>query len=124
MLATQVREGYFDFEIHLHHDNDTETSLRQKLVGFKKTLFHRHGLLRKDPSMAEIIHGFIHGNWALDNSRRDGRLCGVNNELIVLKETGCYADFTFPSAPSDTQTAKINSLYYATDDPEKPKSHN
>jgi hypothetical protein len=48
----------------------------------------------------------------------------VNNELQVLKETGCYADFTMPSAPSDTQTAKINSIYYATDDPERPKSHN
>jgi hypothetical protein len=47
----------------------------------------------------------------------------VNNELIVLKETGCYADFTLPSAPSDTQTRKVNSIYYATDDPQKPKSH-
>jgi hypothetical protein len=28
-----------------------------------------------------------------------------------------------PSAPSDTQTRKINSIYYATDDPLRPKSH-
>ncbi len=37
---------------------------------------------------------------------------------------GCYADFTLPSAPSETQTRKINSIYYATDDPKRPKSHN
>ncbi len=41
---------------------------------------------------------------SLDNSRADGRWCGINNELILLRELGCYADFTLPSAPSDTQT--------------------
>ena len=44
--------------------------------------------------------------------------CGVNNELDVLRETGCYADFTMPSAPSPTQTRTINSIYYAVDDPD------
>ena len=68
-------------------------------------------------------HGFIHGNWSLCNSRQDGRWCGVNNEIPVLQETGCYADFTLPSAPSDTQTRKVNSIYYAVDCPGKPKSH-
>jgi hypothetical protein len=47
----------------------------------------------------------------------------VNNELDVLRETGCYADFTLPSAPSETQTRKINSIYWAVDDPNQPKSH-
>jgi len=70
-----------------------------------------------------LAYAFIHGNWALDNSRPDGRWCGVNNELDILRETGCYADFTFPSAPSPTQTRKINSIYYAVDDPARPKSH-
>ncbi|MBK8740376.1 MAG: hypothetical protein IPM02_13005 [Betaproteobacteria bacterium] len=69
------------------------------------------------------MFAFIHGNWCLDNSRRDGRWCGVNNELRVLGELGCYADFTLPSAPSDTQTRKINSIYYANDDSTHPKSH-
>ena len=72
---------------------------------------------------SSIRYGFIHGNWALDNSRRDGDWCGVNNELQVLRATGCYADFTLPSAPSDTQTRKVNAIYYATDDPLRPKSH-
>jgi hypothetical protein len=84
--------------------------------------FERHGLLRKD-SDGQIRYGFIHGNWALDNSHPDGRWCGVNNELTILRQTGCYADFTMPAAPHPAQTRTINSLYYATDDPEKPKSH-
>ncbi len=121
-LAGLCRQGYGDVEIHLHHDNDTSEGLRKKLTDFKTILFEEHGLLRKDKT-GEIQYGFIHGNWALDNSRKDGRMCGVNNELIVLRETGCYADFTLPSAPCGTQTTKINSIYYAVDDPDKPKSH-
>ena len=79
--------------------------------------------LQFQPTSPSVRYGFIHGNWCLDNSRRDGDWCGVNNELQVLRETGCYADFTLPSAPSDTQTRKVNAIYYATDDPLRPKSH-
>jgi hypothetical protein len=82
-----------------------------------------HGLLPRDKRTGDVAYGFIHGNWALDNSRPDGRRCGVNNELEILRETGCYADFTMPSAPDPTQTRTINSIYYAVDDPIRPKSH-
>ena len=47
----------------------------------------------------------------------------MNDEIEILRRTGCYADFTLPSAPSPTQTRKINSIYYAIDDPHRPKSH-
>jgi hypothetical protein len=123
-LADLCQRGYGEVEIHLHHDNDTSENLRSTLAGFAETLYENHGLMTKFPDSNQIAYAFIHGNWCLDNSRADGRWCGVNDELIILKETGCYADFTLPSAPSETQTAKINSIYYATDDPEKPKSHN
>lgn len=122
-LAGLCRQGYGEVEVHLHHDDDTAENLRTTLLEFKRTLADRHGLLARDPATGEPVYAFIHGNWALDNSRPDGRMCGVNNELDVLRETGCYADFTMPSAPSDTQTRTINSLYYAVDDPEQPKSH-
>lgn len=120
-LARLCKAGFGDVEIHLHHDHDSAETLTAKLEGFKAKLA-AHGLLERDEN-GRVTYGFIHGNWALDNSRRDGRYCGVNNELTVLKETGCYADFTFPSAPDETQTSRINSIYYATDDPAKPKSH-
>ena len=123
-LSELCKSGYGDVEIHLHHNNDNDENLRKTLVDFKEVLYKKHGLLRIHPVTKQITYGFIHGNWALDNSRRDGNWCGVNNELDVLIKTGCYADFTLPSAPSNTQTKKINSIYYAKDDPSKPKSHN
>ena len=122
-IAALCREGFGEIEVHLHHDNDTAAGLREKLTRFVATLHERHGALPVDPVTGQPAFGFIHGNWCLDNSRGDGRWCGVNDELRVLGELGCYADFTLPSAPSDTQTRKINSIYYATDDCGRPKSH-
>ena len=122
-LVELCKRGFGEIEVHLHHDNDTEAGLRQKLRGFVDTLAQRHAALPVDPQSGKPMWSFIHGNWALDNSRPDGRRCGVNNELIVLREEGCYADFTMPSAPDVTQTSTINSIYYAKDDPHHGKSH-
>lgn len=121
-LSGLCRQGFGDVEVHLHHDGDTSDHLRECLESYVEILHREHGLLRKD-SDGRITYGFIHGNWALDNSRPDGRWCGVNDELTILKDTGCYADFTMPSAPDLTQTRMINRVYYAVDDPDCPKSH-
>ena len=122
-LATLCADGFGEIEIHLHHDNDTEANFRATISRFNEHLHARQGALSRDPATGQLRFGFIHGNWCLDNSRADGRWCGLNNELILLRELGCYADFTLPSAPSDTQTRMINAIYYATDDPQRPKSH-
>jgi hypothetical protein len=122
-LARLCAAGFGEVEVHLHHDRDTAEGLREKLRSFVGVLAHRHGLLARRRDTGEVAYGFIHGNWALCNSRPDGRHCGVDNELPVLRETGCYADFTLPSAPSATQTPTINRLYYASDVPGKPCSH-
>ncbi|MEO6807888.1 MAG: hypothetical protein ABI353_02110 [Isosphaeraceae bacterium] len=122
-LARLCRQGYGEIEIHHHHDHDTAEALRERLLFFKALFNERHGVLPRDRRTGALAYGFVHGNWALDNSRPDGRYCGVNNELDVLRETGCYADFTLPSAPDPSQVRKINSLYYAVDDPERPGSH-
>lgn len=121
-LSQLCKAGYGEVEVHLHHDNDNENNLRETLTEFKQTLYQKHGLLRTNES-GEITYGFIHGNWALNNSRPDGRWCGVNNETNILRETGCYADFTMPSAPSNTQTRTFNQIYYAFDCADAPKSH-
>lgn len=121
-IANLCRQGFGDMEIHLHHDNDTADGLREKLLTFADTLHNVHGMLRRN-DQGRLGYAFIHGNWALDNSRPDGRWCGVNNELSILMETGCYADLTLPSAPSACQTSTFNSIYYAQDEPDRPKSH-
>lgn len=124
MIGEICRNGFGEAEVHLHHDNDNSENLHKTLSEYKKKLYNEHGLLCKNRFNNMIQYGFIHGNWALDNSRPDGRWCGVDDEITVLQETGCYADFTMPSAPSNTQTSTVNSIYYAIDDPNNPKSHN
>lgn len=121
-LAGLCRAGFGEVEFHLHHDKDTPDGLRAKLLAFKETLTG-HGLLARQRSSGAVMYGFIHGNWALCNSLPDGSWCGVNNEIAILLETGCYADFTFPSAPSATQPPIINRIYYASDRPGEPRSH-
>jgi len=122
-LAELCRAGYGDVEVHLHHDDDTAGNLRETLTRYTERLFKDHGLLRREAATGKIAYCFIHGNWALDNSRPDGRWCGVDDEISVLLETGCRCDMTMPSAPSDTQTRKINSIYFAAGRPGRRKSH-
>lgn len=119
-LSGLCANGFGEIEIHLHHRNDTAEGLREKLSGFRHTLREKHGLLGSDCE-GNVRYGFIHGNWSLCNSRPDGDWCGVNEELGVLNQTGCYADFTFPSAPSPTQPRTVNAIYRAEDTPGRPR---
>lgn len=116
------RLGYGELDLHLHHKDDTAETVRQK---FREAVctYDAAGLLPhwKDGKPA---WGFIHGNWALDNSRHEHgqNFCGVNNELEILRQEGCYADFTFPAWQHFAQPRQVNSLYYAADTPQ-PKSY-
>jgi len=120
-LAAMHQRGIGDVEVHLHHDGDSEQAFVERVTVFLQRLRHRHDLLHEDEN--GIRFAFIHGNWALDNSRPDGRYCGLNNEISLLRDLGCYADMTLPSAPSPTQARMVNTIYWATDDPARPKSH-
>jgi hypothetical protein len=120
-LASLAQDRIADVEVHLHHDGEGQQNFIDRMTTFIETLQHRHGLLRR--LNGKPAFGFIHGNWALDNSRPDGRMCGLNNEIGLLRDLGCYADFTMPSAPSPTQSRLINTIYWAIDDPDKPKSY-
>lgn len=115
-------QGYGEIELHLHHGNDTPEGLRLKLAK-AKTEFSRHGVFKTRDVTPRDAFGFIHGNWALNNARQGVHLCGVDNELKILRDAGCYADFSLPSAPHESQTRQINSIYYARDIPGKRKSH-
>jgi len=122
-IAALCSSGCGEVELHLHHANDTSRSLRDKIraaVG----AFRDAGCLSIWPD-GRPAFGFVHGNWALDNSRiENGRnYCGVNDEIRLLAQEGCYADFTFPAWPQISQPRTTNAIYYATDDPARPKSH-
>jgi hypothetical protein len=122
-LAELCAAGFGEVEVHLHHDRDTPERLRQTLETFRTQLVERHGLLSRNRHTGEVAYAFIHGNWSLCNPFPDGWHCGVNNELEILRGTGCCVDMTMPSAPSPTQTRKVNSIYYAVDVPGRPRSN-
>lgn len=111
-LAEHCHAGWGEIEIHLHHgvegpDNAEATS--RMLLRFRDALADR-GCLSRENGAGTPRYAFVHGNWALANSAQ-GRFCGVNEEMQLLADTGCYADFTLPSAPSIAQVSKINALY-------------
>jgi len=111
-LAEHCRAGWGETEVHLHHGvhaSDTPENTRRLLVEFRDALAG-HGCLSRWNGEGGPRYAFVHGNWALANSG-GGHGCGVDEELQILAETGCYADLTLPSAPHPAQVAKINALY-------------
>jgi hypothetical protein len=122
-LSGLCKQSLGEIEMHLHHDHDTPDGFRQKLEHAKRN-FSRHGIFVTQTKPVRHAFGFIHGNFTLNNSGKGGRLCGVDNELRILRDAGCYADFTLSCGAQESQTRKVNSIYYARDIPGRRKSHN
>ncbi len=113
-LVELVARGLGEVELHMHHDGDTSASVRDKITTYLEQLGAAGHLSRDEDG--RYRYAFIHGNWCLANARADGRWCGVDDELPILFETGCYADFTFPAAPDESQPGIINQIYWPTGD--------
>ena len=113
VLAGLQSDGYGEVEIHLHHGverPDTAENTRRSLEEFRDVLAEEHGCLSREETDSSPRYAFVHGNWALANSA-GGRFCGVDNEMQILADTGCYADFTLPSVPFQSQVPRINAIY-------------
>jgi len=111
-LAAHCHAGWGEIEVQLHHGveaDDTPENTRHTLLRFTEALAER-GCLAHTEATGLRQYAFVHGNFALANSMQ-GRFCGVDSEMQILADTGCYADFTLPSAPNPSQIAKINVLY-------------
>jgi hypothetical protein len=117
-LQKLVAGGYGETELHLHHANDTQQSARER---FERAVayFHRFGFLETADGATHFA--FVHGNWGLDNSNGNA-FCGADRELEMLRQLGCFADFTFPSIQWQSQPPSVNNIYQATDD-DRPKSY-
>jgi hypothetical protein len=113
-LAAHCHAGWGEVEIHLHHGinrPDTAENLRRELSRFRDLLAFDHGCLSYLDGVGTPQYAFVHGNFALANSA-GGFACGVDQEMQVLADTGCYADMTLPTgAFHPAQTSKINSIY-------------
>jgi hypothetical protein len=114
MLADHCHAGWGEVEVHLHHGiphPDTAENTRQLLTEFRDRLAFRHRCLAVEEGSTRPGYAFVHGNFALANSAA-GRSCGVDSEMQILADTGCYADLTMPSGFwHPAQTEKINSVY-------------
>ncbi len=116
-----VEQNLGEVELHWHHGHDTDESFKQKLrAGL--SVFQKHGFMRPIHDGSAGCFAFIHGNWSLDNSC-GSQFCGIDNEIQLLIQAGCYADFTFPAMHSMAQPSMINTIYYAKDNG-RPKSYN
>jgi len=125
LLSGMQREGFGEVEVHMHHgidEPDTPENTRRMLAGFRDVLVDEHRCLSRDKKTGAARYAFVHGNWALANSA-GGRFCGVDNEMEILAETGCYADFTLPSAPDESQVPRINAIYQCGRPLHEPKPH-
>lgn len=120
-LGRLTKRGLGEVELHLHHDGDDARKLDSDIRSYLRA-YSEHGHLSRDPD-GRLRYGFIHGNWCLANSRQDGKWCGVDSELDVLFDSGCYADFTFPSAPDATQPNIVNQIYWPTGDLSRARAH-
>ena len=120
-LADLAKQDLGEVEVHLHHDQDTAATLTEKLEQTLRDL-SRHGHISRDAN-GKMRWAFIHGNWALANGRDDGKWCGVDEEIPLLWDLGCYADFTFPSAPDQCQPNVVNQIYWPTGDLRRKRSY-
>jgi hypothetical protein len=117
-LRKMTAAGFGEVELHYHHGYDTVETLRPALEASIQE-FKQYGFLQTVDGRTAFA--FIHGNSGLDNSNGP-EMCGVNNEIRLLHELGCFADFTFPSLFEDSQPRSVNSIYAARDD-DGPKSY-
>lgn len=121
ILSEYTYKGFGEIEFHLHHGYDTPESFSNTLCE-GVAWFNQAGAMISAEQTPSRQFGYIAGNWALDNGRRDSSMSGVNTEIELLKAAGCYADFTFPAFGENSQPRKVNSIHYATSTP-KPKSY-
>jgi hypothetical protein len=96
--------------------------LRRALEEFRDLLSEEHQCLSRLDGIGQPRYAFVHGNLALANSM-GGRCCGVDSEMRILAETGCYADLTLPAAPLQPQTPRINALYQCGRPLDEPVPH-
>lgn len=118
-------KGYGEVEMHLHHDRmepfpDDRQILKRKILDCIESYSRCGVFCLPDGKKA---YGFIHGDWALGNSLKSEDHCGVNDELLILRETGCYADFTFPVC-NEAQPKLANTMFYARTNCPVPKAFN
>ncbi len=104
-ISTWPGRHWGEIEYHLHHaPKMNEERIRTQII-------EDLARLKEYGAISSGHYGFVHGMFAL--AAGDRRYCNAPNEIDVLLQTGCYADFTFPALGTPAQPRQVNSIYYA-----------
>lgn len=130
IIAKCAFAGLGEMEIHIHHgtgndDGHDNTSEMSTLIDQYLVTLKRVGACLTAEGTPRTAWGFVHGLWALDNSRYiEGhhRYCGVNREIDLLLAKKCFGDFTFPAWGTMTPRTFTSTIFASRDTP-SPKSY-
>ena len=92
LIYQALEQAGLDLQVHVHHNEgfiaqgQTAEATRQQL----HLLLELSKQFRGDRPWA-----FVHGCWGLQAS--DETACNIDDEIAILMEHGCVADFTFPA---------------------------
>lgn len=126
-LSDMALNGYGEVEFHWHMGITPKNKIT--LENYPEKLaeaiqwFQQFGAMVTEEENPRTAFAYIAGVWDLDASRKPFST-GLTNQIQVLHDLGCYADFTFSTIGTAAQPDKINSIYYVKDDVTAPKSHN
>src|SRR5262245_16262854 len=126
LLRPLETEAGHEFQLHVHHENWTRTSLTADRIPAAEWV-NRHSTAEADDRRLELFlrlckqtlasdlgrpfdhWAFVHGNWTLSAS--DERFCRMDGEIPLLMRHGCFGDFTFPAPNPGVQPTRISSPY-------------
>ena len=112
-LAKFTQDGIGDVDIHIHHNCEGEEKFLDKMCGFIE-VYAKAWLAAAARRQNRVrLHSRQLGAGQLASRQT---WCGLNNEITLLRDLGCYADFTMPSGASPTQGRVVNQIYWVNDD--------
>ena len=116
------RDGIGDVEVHLHHDDDTERGVHETGDALHRDAARAlTGSCRRHDG--QLAFGFIHGNWALDNARPDGRWCGDQRRDRAAARPRLLRRLHDAGGSRPLAGGPVNAIYRVTDDPVRPRSY-
>lgn len=104
IMSEWAGRGFGEIEYHSHHPVSAGSEQFRSEVSYAKRILAGMGALPDER------YGFVHGMFALAAS--NPKYCTIRDELSILEDTGCYADFTFPSLGTLSQPRMSNRIFY------------
>ncbi len=125
-LSLMAYEGHGEVEMHWHLTSALGLTPADYPAALAEAVswYQQFGAMITAGADPRTAFGYVAGSWDLDSARPGPKSHGITNQITSLFNEGCYADFTYSTIGTPAQPAKVNSLFYVTDDPLKPKSHN